>query len=393
MIVLRSDNRVLTANSKYSYLVDNVASGAGGFTIINSEGFAVDDFILLEEWGKETAEIFRIGTLDTNSGAITLVNTSGASTNTKFSHPESTKVAVLPYNQIRFYWTAAAGGIADETPVFDTATPLTGFVDLEPASWYTTYADENHSTGFGWFIYYNSIDAISSQESNPIPYEGFSGNTVAQVFTDFDSLLNTNEQKLVTMSEKFSWLNEALALVRNKLNLNNIEYFVSPEQTITIVPGTAEYILPSDFSDLVYINDGSNTKNAIPFLSINKVGTNYPNEGYGASFSGYSDSTRYYLRNRYIGFEPTPTTSASYKYRYRSKSTTVTTISQYIDLPDNAFYALKDFMMYRANLKFNNPVANTYYESFTNSVNHFVQAAVKRDANLDTWDVAPSANV
>lgn len=380
MIVLRADNRVLTANSKYSFLVDNYASGSSQVTVINTEGFAADLFIAIEDFGKEVAEIFRIGSVNTSTGVVTLLTAAGASTTTKFAHSESTKVYVIPYNQIRFYWTAAAGDITDENPTFATTTPLTGYTDLEPAAQYTTYADEAHSTGFGWFIYYNSITAVSSQESNPIPYAGFAGNTVATVFADFDSLLNTNEQRLVTIQDKFAWLNEGLAYMKNKLNLNNIEYFVSSEQSISVTSGTQEYLLPSDFSDFVYIKTDSDNL-PIPFLNVQHAGT----------YVGHL--LTHYLRNRYVGFTPIPTDNFTVKYKYRSKASTVSSVSTYIDLPDNAFYTLKDWMMYRACLKFNNPAANTYYQAFTNSVNHFVQSAVKRDANLDTWDIARHANV
>jgi len=381
VIILKSDNRVLAANAPYSYLVDNYASGVSTVTIVNTEGFSVDDFLLIEDFGKETAEIFRIGALNSSTGVLTLETTSGAATTTKFAHSESTKVYVLEYDQIRFYFVAALGGIADETPTYATTNPLTGFLNIEPAHWYHTFSDSTNTTGFGYFVYFNTITSVTSQESNPIPYVGFAGNTVQQVFEDFDSLLNTNELRLVSITEKFSWINEAVALLKNKLNLTNVEYFVSTEQDITIVSGTSEYILPDDFSDLVYINDGTTSKLIIPYMNVGKAG----------SYTG--GILHHYLRNRYIGFVPAPTAAATYKYKYKAKASTVTSVSTYLDLPDNAFYALKDFMMYRASLKFNNPIANTYYESFTNSVNLYVQAAVKRDANLDSWEIAPEANV
>lgn len=201
------------------------------------------------------------------------------------------------------------------------------------------------------------------------------------MFFDFDSLLNVNELKLVTIAEKFSWLNEALSLVRNKLNLNNTEYFVSTEQSLSITSGTAEYILPNDFSDLIYIHDGTNSKEPIPYMNVQKAG----------SYTG--TVTHHYLRNRYIGFVPTPDETTTYKYKYKSKATTVSSVSTYIDLPDDAYYALKDFMMYRASLKFENPKGQTFYESFINSLNQYIQASVKRDANLDSWEPAPWANV
>jgi hypothetical protein len=298
---------------------------------------------------------------------------------TAYAHTESTKVYVIPYNQIRFYWTAAAGTIADEDPTFGTDNPLTTWVDLEPTSWYTTHEDSTKGTGFGWFVYQNSVLAEASQESNPIPYAGFDYNTVANIFEDFDSLLNVNELKLVSMADKFSWLNEALALVKNKLNLTSAEYTVSTEQTLTLVDGTAEYELPADFADLIYLKDDSSPESEVPFMKIKDAAT-------------YQGTTpHYYIRGRYIGIVPTPG-SGSYKYRYRAKASRVTSLSTYIDLPDNAFYALKDFMMYRASLKFNNPLAQTYYESFINAVNLYIQSAIKRDADEDSWGIADHAN-
>ena len=45
MIILKADNRVLTANSQYSYLVENYASSVSQVTIVNTEGFSADDFV------------------------------------------------------------------------------------------------------------------------------------------------------------------------------------------------------------------------------------------------------------------------------------------------------------------------------------------------------------
>jgi hypothetical protein len=333
--------------------------------------------------GKEGAEIFRIGSISP-SGDITLQTAAGVGTTTLHGHPESSKVYKIDYNQVNFYWTATAGTIADETPTFSSSTPLSGWLDLDPSLWHTIYEDTSNSTGFGWFVYRNSVTSEASTNSNAIPYAGFSYQTVSAVFAGFDSLLNVSELKLVSLSEKFFWLNEALAQMKNKLNLSNIEYTVSTEQTLSISAGTAEYQLPDDFSDIVSITDGQNSSTTnrydIPYMSIAAV----------PAYTG--DTIHYYLRNRYMGIVPTPTASTTYYYRYRRKATRVTGLHDYIDLPDNAFYALQDWMMYRACLKFTKPSAPIYLQTFTNSINLYIQASVKRDANLDTWGVADSAN-
>lgn len=383
MVNLKADNRVLTQNAKYAFLTSNYSSGVSTVNVTNTSPYAVDDFILLGEMGQESAEIFRIGSISA-SGDIVLQTVTGTGGTTLYGHPESSKVYQLPYNQINFYWTATLGTIADETPTFASTTSLSGWVTLDPTSLYTVYSDISHSTGFGWFVYRNSITTEASTNSNAIPYAGFSYQTVSAVFSDFDSLLNVSELKLVSVPEKFSWLNEALTQLKNKLNLSNVEYFVSTPQLISVTSGTAEYQLPDDFSDMVSITDGQNTSTTtgddIPYLSVAKV-------------SSYRDSViHYYLRNRYVGIIPTPTTSATYYYRYRGKAVRVTGLNDYIDLPDGAFFTLKDWMLYRAGLKFKNPNASIYLQTFTNSINLYIQASVKRDANLDTWGISASAN-
>ena len=70
----------------------------------------------------------------------------------------------------------------------------------------------------------------------------------------------------------------------------------------------------------------------------------------------------------------------------------MTSVSTYIDLPDNMFYAIKDWMMYRACLKFSNPLSNTYLQNFTNNINLYITTAAVRDSNLDKWGILSSAN-
>ena len=209
-------------------------------------------------------------------------------------------------------------------------------------------------------------------------------------------MLNVKEQRLITIADKFEYLNEALAMIKNKINLTNVDYLTSTEQSITVVPGTSEYLLPNDFADLVYvaaqngpqmIDDQSSEVfldqpggNTIPYISVKNL----------VNFGG--SVLHHYIRNRYIGFAPTPTTGFTAVYRYKSKGGPVTSVSTYIDLPDNMFYAIKDWMMYRACLKFSNPLSNTYLQNFTNNINLYITTAAVRDSNLDKWGILSSAN-
>jgi hypothetical protein len=378
MLQLMSDNRILAANAKFSYLVDNYPSGTASLVLANPENAVAGGVILLGEMGHSDAEIFVITTVNSTTGAITFEDSSAAAATTKQAHAESTKVTFLSYNQIRFYWTAATGTIADESPVFSDTTPLTAYTDLDPSSYYSTYTDSFNDTGFGWFVYLNSKSLDLSQESNPIPYAGFDINTVGTVFAEFDSLLNVNELKLVTVADKFAWFNEGLSNLVNRLNLNNVEFTLSDKQTITIIPGTSEYMLPADFSDLVEVvfNDGK----PMDVISSSQV----------MAYGGYT--TKYYVRGRYMGFVPVPTQATTYFYRYRAKGMRVTSMSQYVQLPDNMYTAIKDWMLFRANMKFANPIAATYLTTFNNAIDNFILAAVKRNGANDSWSIDPSAN-
>lgn len=378
MITLSADNRSLLDATPFSFLTDNVASGASTLEVVNADAFAVNDFILLGLFGVENAEIFRVTAVNTATNTLTLADKDGNSASTVSPHAESTKVTVIPFNEIRFYWTAATGTIADENPTFDTANPLTGWTNLTPSDWFTSFSDTDHATGFGWFVFRNSITLESSQPSNAIPYTGFASNSVQQIFSDFMSLLSNRELKLVTQEDMYSWLNEGHSITRNKLNLSNPEYTVSSAKTLTLVPGTSEYLLDADFGDLVEIIDGE----AYPIRSLTIR--------QAMSYTG--DVPHYYIRGRYLGIVPTPAQAGTYTYRYRSKGTRLTSYDDLIDLPDMGFYILKDWMMWRACLKFQNPNASTYYKSFADGLNTLIASSVKRDASLDSWGIAPSAN-
>lgn len=379
MIYLTADNRSALGETPYTYLLDNVSSGSRYLPVANVSGLSVDDLILVGKIGSENSAIFRISSIDSTNNHIYIALASGNSTETEYSYPESTIVAQVPYNQVRFYHTTTADVDANGDPVFNSSNPLTAWTDIQIDDWYTSYGDSSNSTGYGWFVFRNSVTSDSSQTSHPIPYAGFGYDTVQQLFNDFLSLLNNRELKLVNTEDMYSWLNEGVALVKNKLNLSNAEYTASAETTLTITSGTSEYTLPTDFADLIQITDGTTSKQPIRWISIRDAMT----------YTG--DETRYYIRGKKIGIVPTPSTDTTYPYRYRSKGTVVDSMEDTIDLPDNGFYILKDWMMWRAYLKFQNPNAATFYQSFTDGLNAMIVSSIKRDANLDTWGHTPES--
>lgn len=340
-------------------------------------------YLLLGNIGSESAEIVRVSTINLETGVITL------STSTKFGHSESTKVTVVPYNQVGFFWTAAET-FATTTPVPNSG--LITYMDLQVSDWFTVIEDGVHDTGYGWYVFYNSESNTSSTNSNSLPYEGFDRNTVEDVLNDFYALLNNKELKLVTRRDALSWMNEGISIIRNKLNMTNTEYTASALSTLSIVPGTIEYLLPTDFSKLTSLTgDASSSTDISTSNNVSKYSIDYIS--LREAFGYIGTATRYYIRGKYIGILPTPVTTTSYSYMYLTKSTKLNSNSDEIDFPDNGFYSIKDWMMYRAYMKFNNPNAAMYYKMFQENMNQMIITSMDRDCALDTMNIDASANV
>jgi hypothetical protein len=378
MIILEADNRRLTLSSKYSYTVTNYQAGISSFSVLNAtdSAYAVDTFLLLGLFGAEDAEVVKILSVNNDTGLIT------TTTPLLFAHSESTRVTVLPYNQVRFFWTA--------TDTFDLANPLTGYIDIQPSDWFSTYNDELHGSGFGWYVFSNSVTHLISQPSNYIPYTGFADNTTEYILNDFFSMLSNKELKLVTREDALSWASEAYGRMRNKLNLTNVEFTATDITALALLPGVIEYDLPPDFDHLISFISGidqsnpgtwKQTKTNIEFIPLREA---YSYNGIGP---------RYYIRGFKIGILPTPTEPTTWNYIYLKKALRLTLNTDVVELPNGGEYVIKDYMLYRAFQKFQNPQYKIYLESYTNGINDMIIASVKRDANLDKWGIERSANV
>src|ERR1035437_9708619 len=135
MIVLQGDNRRLLSASKYTFLATNYGSGVTSLSVLNATDtdFSTGVPILLGDIGSENAEIVYISTVDSVAGIITLT------TPILFPHSESSRVSVLPYDKIRYFWTPDTN--------FAVSNPLTGYIPIQVSDWFTSYSDQSQSTG------------------------------------------------------------------------------------------------------------------------------------------------------------------------------------------------------------------------------------------------------
>jgi len=327
-------------------------------------------FALIGELGSETTELIRISSITTATNTLVLAS------NTKYSHAESTKVTLLKYDQIRFYYTS--------TSTFSSSAPLNNPSNLQVDDLFTRYYDATNTSGYGWFRYYNSYTGVySASNSNAIPYTGFNENSAKRIINDFFSILNNKEQKLISIDDAYSWMNEAYSIIRNELNLVNKEYNASSAYTLTITPPSQEVALPEDFSDALSVYD-TVEKKELEKLSIKEL-------------SAYNDvsgnTTKYYLRGAYIGISPVPTSVVTYTLRYLSNGTVMNSFYDSLSLPDNNFYCIKDFMLFRAAPKLNRLDGPTFLAYFRDGVNRLKITAVRRDSDGDSWGIHSRANV
>lgn len=372
-VVLKADNRAVLQTAKFSYLTTSFSSAVATLTVLNGSFFAVNDYVLIGNFGSSSSEILKIRTVSNND--ITFKDEAGSTINTSFAHPESTRVTIIPYNQVRFYHTSTA--------TFATGTVL-ATSNISPSQFYTQYTDTSNTSGYGWFVFYNQHTTTLSTNSNSIPYGGFISSTVQKTMANFYSLLNDKELKSVTNDDAFNWLNEGYNNARNALNLVNTEYAASDEVSIAVVADTAEYALSTDFSKLLYIRPSDRSTSAFNPIDLIDIPTYL--------MSGAPD-TRYYLRGGYVGFVPTPSSSGTYYMRYVKKITDLTSYDDTIDLPDGGFYAVKDWMLYRAYQKMNNPSAISYMNAFNNWIATIKNVSISRDQTPTSWSIAPHANV
>jgi hypothetical protein len=377
MVVLKATNKQLLSGMKYSYLTANYDAATATIYLTNIDGFAANDYVLLGEFGQETSEIVQVGVVTAATNSMTI-------SATKFPHPESTRVTILRFNKVRFYHTT--------TTTFSTAVWLDSpaGTDIQADSLYTKYEDSVYSTGYGWFVFYNSSTTTATTNSNAIPYGDFAENSVKKAIDAFFSMLNNKERTLVTSEDAMRWLNEGYSRAVSELNLINNSYNVADQKTITVTSGQSEYDFVTDlgitdFSEIISVTDAQGI--AIEPIDINEL-LNYKYDTWAVSV------TKYYLRYTKIGFVPTPTATLSFYLYYKTKATAFTSLYDTLDLPDGNFYFLLDYMMYRACPKLGRTSgeAQQYITAYTAGLSLMKVTSVKQIADGDHWNIAREAN-
>ena len=167
---LYSDNTLLTKNVKKTYLSADMSSASGTLTVDSIVGFAINQIILIGEFGNEDSEIIKTHATTAPSGStVTLAS------NTTFAHPQGTTVYIINYDQIDFRNAPTVAG---------TKTSLTGSpIVLQADALETQLQDDTNTSGYGFIRFMNTIPTPDtySAYSDYIPYTGYGSNTVGYI--------------------------------------------------------------------------------------------------------------------------------------------------------------------------------------------------------------------
>lgn len=234
MKTLTISNAELLENAYDTSLSSGATSGGSTLTVYSIANIAVDNVLLIGEFGQEGSEIINTHATTSPSGTtVTLVTTL-----TK-SHPKDTKVYVIPYDQAQFYHAVTSTG--DKT--------LLSTSDVNEESTETIYKDTTYTSGYYFTRFYNSISTDYSDYSDAIPYGGYDSNMVGYIIDMAKTELKKEFTDVLTFDTLLNEVNACLRYIRGKLKRwSNVQVF-NYELDATLVEDDYTWTLPTDYYD------------------------------------------------------------------------------------------------------------------------------------------------
>src|ERR1041385_2390537 len=233
MAILKVQNKEIALETPKTFLASDVSSGASSLTVKNIAGFAINQLLLIEDFGSENAEIVKTHAATSPSGTtITLA------ANTARSHPAGSTVRVLLYDQVEFSSAATATG---SKSVLTTA-------DISADNETTNYIDTAGTAGYYFARFKNTISATFSSYTDAMTVAGWATNTVGYMIQRALSELGISFSEKITAADCYAWLNECLREVQGK-QIRWPEFYNFNYALTTLTAGDYQYSLPSDIYD------------------------------------------------------------------------------------------------------------------------------------------------
>ena len=169
------NHQELVDDPQLTYLTAAAVGGTTStLTVVSNTEFAINQVVLIGEFGEENSEIVKTHGTTAISGTTGLILTAAVSN----SHPVDTPVYIIDYDQIKF---------AHATTTTGTKTVL-GTEGIEADNIQTIYKDRTKNSGFYFKKYFNSITATFTAATTDIctaNAHGYSdGETVSLTTTD-----------------------------------------------------------------------------------------------------------------------------------------------------------------------------------------------------------------
>lgn len=187
---------------------------AGGTTlqVVDNEGFADTDMILLGPPGASDSEAVAVNGAVTRGQSITIANT------TKFGHAESLPVTLLKETSVKIY---GANTLTD-IPVLIATTPIQW---SQPSTFYSS-AD----TSYNYYVVAFTSGSVDSDFSERVPVAGLGENTAIRVIERALKATQTDLDSTITIPMLLEGLTSAQEYYQNYVNERGVRHNWSFEE-------------------------------------------------------------------------------------------------------------------------------------------------------------------
>jgi len=198
------NNKELELISIYhSSLKKNYDSGVSAMELYNINQFAVDQVVVIGEYGNPGSEIIKTHAATAPTGGIVTF-----AANTTKPHSKDTPIYIYEFDQVEFSHAETLEGAKSVLGAIQT---------LDPTSDKMAYNDTSNTTGYYFTRYKNSITSNFSDYSDGVPYSGLPMNTVGYAIDTAMNELDARFSDVLTFGKLIGVSKQMLRLVRGKL--------------------------------------------------------------------------------------------------------------------------------------------------------------------------------
>jgi hypothetical protein len=317
-------------NLEKSYLASAFQAGTTALVVRNNNMFSNTKKILIGAMGAERSEIVTV------NGAVT-PGTNLTVTATLFPHDADDPVYVLQYDKLRIYRS-----VTGVDGAYDFLVDVV--LDMDNPSLSTVYDDISGLTSYYYKVsFYDSVEAIESEMSDPIPSTGYPRGTAGSLVNEFFEEVGDLTQQHMSVEEALNLMNE----VNDDMLTQSRRPFrwLKAKATLNTALGNDRIALPVavykidriQFTEEDGITDRTDNYRIISLAEMEYISNN--------NLVEWSDSLQYVAiddTTNEIVLYPTPLTSQVGKMviYYYAKFDQISAMNQVLQTPNTRIYKL-----------------------------------------------------